>query len=81
MWNMLASSEDQAHQLASCSRMWMVCRPACNPTSPTSESASSELAWARWTVTELFVTDRHQHLPAATMLHVLSPGAAALALH
>ena len=70
--NRLVNSEDQAHQLALCSMMWIVCSPACIPTSPTSTSTSSELAWARWTVTELFVTDRHQHLPAATMLHVLS---------
>jgi hypothetical protein len=32
---------------------------------------SSEPAWAKWTMMELFMTDRHQHLPAATMLHVL----------
>jgi hypothetical protein len=28
-------------------------------------------AWAKWNMMELFLTDRHQHLPAATMLHVL----------
>jgi len=26
---------------------------------------------AKWNMMELFMTDRHQHLPAATMLHVL----------
>ena len=47
------------------------CRPACPLTSPTSASMSSELAWARWSVIELSMADKHQHLPAATMLHVL----------
>ena len=32
---------------------------------------SSGLAWAAWTVTELFMIDRHPHLPTATMLQVL----------
>ena len=47
------------------------CSPACPLTSPTSASMSSELARARWTATELFMIDRHPHLPAAIMLHVL----------
>ena len=47
------------------------CSPACPLTSPTSASMSSELARARWTVTELFMIDRHPHLPAAIMLHVV----------
>ena len=57
--------------LLSCSRMQLVCSPACTPTSPTKTSTSSELAWAKWNMMELLMTDRHQHLPAATMLHVL----------
>ena len=57
--------------ISSCSRMQLVCSPACTPTSPTKTSTSSELAWAKWNMMELFMTDRHQHLPAATMLHVL----------
>jgi hypothetical protein len=48
-----------------------VCSPACTQTSPTKTSTSSEPAWAKWTMMELFMADRHQHLPAATMLHVL----------
>ena len=44
LWNRLANSEDQVHQLASCSKMWMVCSPAYMLTSPTSTSMSSELA-------------------------------------
>jgi hypothetical protein len=51
--------------------MQLVCSPACTPTSPTKTSTSSEPAWAKWNMMELFMTDRHQHLPAATMLHVL----------
>ena len=49
---------------------WLCC-PACLLTSPTSASMSSELGLARWTVMELFMADKHLHLPAATMLHVL----------
>jgi len=67
----LDNSEDQARHLSSCSRMQLVCSPACTQTSPTKTSTSSEPAWAKWTMMELFMTDRHQHLPAATMLHVL----------
>ena len=67
----LDNSEDQARHISSCSRMQLVCSPACTQTSPTKTSTSSEPAWAKWTMMELFMTDRHQHLPAATMLHVL----------
>ena len=42
---------------------------------------SSEPAWAKWTMMELFMTDRHQHLPAATMLHVLDAPRCAIAEH
>ena len=57
MWNRSANSEDQVHQLASCSRMWMVCSPACILTSSTSTSMSSGLARASWTSMELFEMD------------------------
>ena len=67
----LDNSEDQARHISSCSRMQSVCSPACTQTSPTKTSTSSEPAWAKWTMMELFMADRHQHLPAATMLHVL----------
>ena len=67
----LDNSEDQARHISSCSRMQLVCSPACTQTSPTKTSTSSEPAWAKWTMMELFMADRHQHLPAATMLHVL----------
>ncbi len=67
----LDNSEDQARHISSCSRMQSVCIPACTQTSPTKTSTSSEPAWAKWTMMELFMADRHQHLPAATMLHVL----------
>jgi len=71
MPNKLDHSEDQARHISSCSRMQLVCSLACTPTSPTKTSTSSEPAWAKWTMMELFMTDRHQHLPAASMLHVL----------
>ena len=67
----LDNSEDQARHISSCSRMQLVCSPACTQTSPTKTSTSSEPAWAKWTMMELFMADRHQHPPAATMLHVL----------
>ncbi len=69
--NKLDNSEDQARHISLCSRMQLACSPACTPTSPTKTSTSSEPAWAKWNMMELFMTDRHQHLPAATMLHVL----------
>ena len=68
MWNRSANSEDQVHQLASCSRMWMVCSPACILTSSTSTSMSSGLARASWTSTELFEMDMHQLQQAAAMV-------------
>ena len=49
---------------------WLCC-PACFLSSPTSASMSSELGLARWTVMELSMADKHLHLPAAIMLHVL----------
>jgi hypothetical protein len=71
MPNKLDNSEDQARHISSCSRTQLVCSPACTPTSPTKTSTSSEPAWAKWNMMELFMTDGHQRLPAATMLHVL----------
>ena len=68
MWNRSANSEDQVHQLASCSRMWMVCSPACILTSSTSTSMSSGLARASWTSMELFEMDMHQLQQAAAMV-------------
>jgi len=68
MWNRSANSEDQVHQLASCSRMWMVCSPARILTSPTSTSMSSGLARASWTSMVLFEMDRHQLQQAAAMV-------------
>ena len=71
MPNKLDNSEDQARHISSCNRMQLLCSPACTLTSPTKTSTSSEPAWSKWTMMELFMADRHQHLPAATMLHVL----------
>ena len=68
MWDRSANSEDQVHQLASCSRMWMVCSPACILTSSTSTSMSSGLARASWTSMELFEMDMHQLQQAAAMV-------------
>ena len=42
---------------------------------------SSELGLARWTVMELFMADKHLHLPAATMLHVLDLACATCVQH
>jgi hypothetical protein len=38
MPNKLDNSEDQARHISSCSRMQLVCSPACTPTSPTKTS-------------------------------------------
>ena len=68
MWNTSANSEDHVLQLALCRRMLMWMQP----------SLSSDLVDEReyvervgLTVTELFMIDRHPHLPTATMLQVL----------
>ena len=68
MWDRSANSEDQVHQLASCSRMWKVCSPACILTSSTSTSMSSGLARASWTSMELFEMGTHQLQQAAAMV-------------
>ena len=71
MWNRSANSEDQVHQLASCSRMWMACSPACILTSPMSTSMSSALGWARYTTNERFMMSKPQLQQAAALVIML----------
>ena len=71
MPNKLVNSEDQAHQLALCSMMWIVCSPACIPTSPTSTSMSSELGWATYIIKERFLMPKPQLQQAAALVIML----------
>ena len=69
--NRLVNSEDQAHQLALCRSMWIVCSPACTLTSPTRTSTSSELGWATHITNERFLMPRPQLQPAAALVIML----------
>ena len=71
MPNKLVNSEDQAHQLALCSMVWIVCSPACILTSPTSTSMSSELGWATHITNERFLMPKPQLQPAAALVIML----------
>ena len=71
MPNKLVNSEDQAHQLALCSMVWIVCSPACILTSPTSTSMSSELGWARYITKEMFMMPKPQLQQAAALVIML----------
>ena len=71
MPNKLVNSEDQAHQLALCSMVWIVCSPACILTSPTSTSMSSELGWATYITNERFLMPKPQLQQAAALVIML----------
>ena len=75
MQNKPDNSEDQARHISLCSRMQLVCSPACTPTSPTktSTSSASEPAWAKWNMMELAVRDRQAPTPASSN-HVACAG-------